>query len=123
MSMPAEKDAGVNDEFAWIEGASEDIYAAARKLIDGEEAGRISERAIRHLLTAAIRLYVARTDGEDRTFRPVMGNYDEELTATEVISACTELLRALRLSPMELSIWFRTRPDATDAEQGYGKGN
>ena len=119
MSAPAEKAHGINDQYAWIEGASEDIYAAARNLIDSEQADRISEQAIRQLLTAAIRLYVARTDGEERTFRPVMGRYDEELTATEVISACSELLRALHLSPMELSIWFRTRPDATDAEQGY----
>ena len=35
----------------------------------------------------------------------------EPLTATELLSAVSELLRALRLGPMELALWFRRRPD------------
>jgi len=48
---------------------------------------------------------------EERTFRPVAGRKDEELTASEVLSATSELLRALRLGPMELALWYRRRPD------------
>jgi hypothetical protein len=33
------------------------------------------------------------------------------LTATELLSAVSELLRALRLGPMELALWYRRRPD------------
>jgi hypothetical protein len=33
------------------------------------------------------------------------------MTATEVLSAVSELLRALRLGPMELALWYRRRPD------------
>ena len=63
------------------------------------------------IMTAAIRLYVAKSDGEERPFRPVAGRKDEELTASEVLSATSELLRALRLGPMELALWYRRRPD------------
>jgi hypothetical protein len=35
----------------------------------------------------------------------------KELTATELLSAVSELLRALRLGPMDLALWYRRRPD------------
>ena len=63
------------------------------------------------ILTAAIRLYVAKSDGEERTFRPIGREVTEPLTATELLSAVSELLRALRLGPMELALWYRRRPD------------
>jgi hypothetical protein len=100
-----------NDEHAWIDPFAERLDAAARELVEAGEASRVSERAIQQIMTAALRLYVARTDGEERTFRPLTGTYDEDITATEVISATSELLRALHLGPMELSIWYRQRPD------------
>ena len=100
-----------NDPHAWIDPFAERLDEAARELIENGEASRVSERAIQQMMTAALRLYVARTDGEERTFRPLTGEYDETITATEVISATSELLRALHLGPMELSIWYRQRPD------------
>jgi hypothetical protein len=54
---------------------------------------------------------VAKSDGEERTFRPLVGPGDRHITATEVLSAVAELLRALRLGPMELGMWYRRRPD------------
>ena len=72
-------------------------------------------------MTAAVRLYYAKSDGEERTFKPVAGRGDEELTATEVLTAVAELLRALKLGPMELALWYRRRPDEDtyrDDEQG-----
>ena len=75
------------------------------------EAARVSDAAVAQIMTAAIRLYVAKSDGEERTFRPIAGTQDEELTPTELLSAVSELLRALRLGPMELALWYRRRPD------------
>ncbi|HEX9046741.1 MAG TPA: hypothetical protein VF988_06925, partial [Verrucomicrobiae bacterium] len=85
------------------------LLAASRDLVDRGEAARVSDEAVAQIMTAAIRLYVAKTYGEERTFRPVAGRKDEELTATEVLSAASELLRALRLGPMELALWYRRR--------------
>ena len=36
---------------------------------------------------------------------------DSELTPTELLSAVSEMLRAMRLGPMELALWYRRRPD------------
>jgi hypothetical protein len=100
-----------NDPYAWIDRFAADLHAAARELVRNGEAARVSDEAVAQLLTAAIRLYVAKSDGEERTFRPLVREDSEPLTATELLSAVSELLRALRLGPMELALWYRRRPD------------
>jgi hypothetical protein len=100
-----------NDPYAWIDRFAADLHVAARDLVRTNEAGRVSDEAVAQMLTAAIRLYVAKADGEERTFAPIVREESEPLTATELLSAVSELLRALRLGPMELALWYRRRPD------------
>lgn len=100
-----------NDDYGWIETAAADVFRDANALVAGGEAARVSDEAVARLLTAAIRLYVAKSDGEERTFPPLAGEGREALTATELLSAASELLRALKLGPMELALWYRRRPD------------
>jgi hypothetical protein len=100
-----------NDAYAWIDRAGPELLRASRELVENGEAARVSDEAVAQIMTAAIRLYVAKSDGEERTFRPIAGQRDEELTPTELLSAVSELLRALRLGPMELALWYRRRPD------------
>ena len=108
-----------NDDLGWVDDMAADLLALSRELVERGDAARISDEAVAQLMTAAIRLYFAKADGEERTFRPVAGQADEELTATEVLSAVSELLRALRLGPMELALWYRCRPDR-DLYRDYG---
>ena len=100
-----------NDPYGWIDRFAADLHVAARDLVRTQQAGRVSDEAVAQLLTAAIRLYVAKSDGEERNFRPIVREETEPLTATELLSAVSELLRALRLGPMELALWYRRRPD------------
>jgi hypothetical protein len=111
-SFNGEADArGRNDRYSWIDGAAAELLRAANALAAQGEASRVSDEAVAQLMTAAIRLYVAKTDGEERTFCPLAGAEGEGVTATEVLSAVSELLRAQRLGPMELALWYRRRPD------------
>src|ERR1700735_2175134 len=57
-----------NDEYAWIDEAAPKLLAAARDLIERGEARRVSDEAVAQIMNAAIRLYVAKSDGEERTF-------------------------------------------------------
>ncbi len=109
--MSAPEPARRNDATGWVEPAAADLLRLANELIEHGEAARISDTSVAQLMTAAIRLYVAKSDGEERTFRPLAGAKDEAITATEVLSAVSELLRALHLGPMDLALWYRRRPD------------
>jgi len=100
-----------NDPYAWIDRFAADLHVATRELAPRGEAGRVSDEAVAQLLTAAVRLYYMKADGEERTFSPVIRETTDPLTATEVLSAVSELLRALRLGPMELALFYRRRPD------------
>jgi hypothetical protein len=100
-----------NDPYGWIDRAGPELLAASRELVEAGDAARVSDEAVAQILTAAIRLYVAKSDGEERTFRPLAGKFDEEMTATELLSAVSELLRALKLGPMELALFYRRRPE------------
>jgi len=100
-----------NDEYGWIDSCAADLLSASKTAVATDLGSRISDEAVQHLFTAAIRLYVAKADGEGRTFRPILGREGEELTATEVLSATSELLRSLHLGPVELALWFRRRPE------------
>ncbi|MCB1390129.1 MAG: hypothetical protein KDK12_13450 [Rhodobacteraceae bacterium] len=108
-------DLRVNDPFAWIDEAARQIDEASVAMIAGGEASRVSDAAVAQLMTAAIRLYAAKTDGEERTFSPLTGRGDG-VSATELLTAVSELLRAQHLSPMELALWFRHRPEEMKAD-------
>jgi hypothetical protein len=108
-----------NDLYGWIDTAAPELLRASRELIEKNEAYRVSDEAVAQMMTAAIRLYVAKSDGEERTFSPIAGRRDSEMTPTELLSAVSEMLRALHLGPMELALWYRRRPD----EHKYSPGD
>ena len=100
-----------NDPYAFIERSAEMLWNRAEEALKKGEASRISDDAVTKLMTTAVKLYAAKTDGENRTFRPVLGKYDEVITPTEALTAVTEVLRALGLGPMEFGLWARRRPE------------
>lgn len=104
-----------NDPYGWIDEAARQIDEASVALVAGGEAARVSDEAVAQLMTAAIRLYAAKSDGEERTFPPLTGRGDQ-ISATELLTAVSELLRAQHLSPMELALWFRHRPEEMKAD-------
>ena len=100
-----------NDPYAWIDGYAEDLHKAAKELVSKGEAARVSDEALAQILTAAVRLYYAKAEGEERSPPAIVQEGPEEtLTPTEMLTAVSELLRAVRLGPMELGLWFRRRP-------------
>lgn len=102
---------GANDPYRDAEAQAEGIWDLVTQAIDAGDADRLSDETARLLMTAAVKLYAAKSDGEARTFRPLKGEHDEVVTPTEALTATTEILRALRLGPMEFGLWSRRRPE------------
>jgi hypothetical protein len=99
-----------NDSYAWIDRCAADLHRSAKELVANGEAARVSDEAVAQLITAAVRLYYAKSELEDRPVPAVVQEGEETLTPTEMLVAVSEMLRDVRLGPMELGLWFRRRP-------------
>ena len=110
MSSSEDKADRANDEYGWIDRYAADLHRSAKELVAKGEAARVSDTAVALLLTAAVRLYYAKSELEDRPVPAVVQEGEETLTPTEMLVAVSEMLRDVRLGPMELGLWFRRRP-------------
>ena len=100
----------VNDEYGWIDQYAADLHRSAKELVVKGEAARVSDEALAQIITAAVRLYYAKSELEDRPVPAIVQEGAETLTATEMLVAVSEMLRDVQLGPMELGLWFRRRP-------------
>jgi len=106
-----EVDLRANDAYGWIDRFAADLHRSAKELVANGEAARVSDEAVAQIITAAVRLYYAKSELEDRPVPAVVQEGAETLTATEMLVAVSEMLRDVRLGPMELALWYRRRPD------------
>ena len=116
-------DPRANDEYGWIDRYAADLHRAAKELVTNGEASRVSDEALAQIITAAVRLYYAKSELEDRPVRAIVQEGPETLTPTEMLVAVSEMLRDVHLGPMELGLWFRRRPgenmpDENPSDQG-----
>ena len=63
--------ARANDEYGWIDRYAADLHRSAKELVTKGEAARVSDEALAQIITAAVRLYYAKSELEDR---PAFGN-------------------------------------------------
>ena len=105
-----------NDEYGWIDRYAADLHRAAKELVTTGEAARVSDEALAQIITAAVRLYYAKSELEDRPVPAIVQEGAETLTPTEMLVAVSEMLRDVRLGPMELGLWFRRRPGENDGD-------
>jgi hypothetical protein len=117
---PAGGDADLraNDEYGWIDRYAADLHRSAKELVEKGEAARVSDEAVAQIITAAVRLYYAKSELEDRPVPAIVQEGEQTLTATEMLVAVSEMLRDVRLGPMELGLWFRRRPGENMPGQG-----
>jgi hypothetical protein len=105
-----------NDEYGWIDRYAADLHRSAKELVARGEAARVSDEAVAQIITAAVRLYYAKSELEDRPVPAIVQEGGETLTATEMLVAVSEMLRDVQLGPMELGLWFRRRPGENDPD-------
>lgn len=106
-----------NDPADALEAMAEDVWRDAKALLAAGDAGRVSDVAVARIMTAAVKLYAAKAEGEQRSPKAVLGETDEVVTPTEALTTVTEVLRALRLGPMEFGLWSRRRPEDYHEQQ------
>ncbi len=86
------------------------LWEAARQAVQTGETERFSEETVQQLMTAAVKLFAAKVEKEDRFFSPFLGP-GEVVTPTDVVVTVSEMLRAVNLNTFDLAMWFnRARP-------------
>jgi hypothetical protein len=78
------------------------VEAAERALAAGDTT-RISSAEIERVMTAAVRLYAAKTEAEGEQ-PPVSA---ERVTPTDIVVTVSAMLRAAGMNIWDLSMWFR----------------
>ena len=77
------------------------LAARIRALVEGGEVAELPAEAAQALLTAAVKLYVAKRQADEQ-FGPFV---EDSVTATEVVVAATSMIEAADLQLFELSLW------------------
>lgn len=83
------------------------VASAERALATGD-LDLVTDAELERVLTAAIRLYAAKVDLDNKPINPVTA---EKLTPTDVVASVTAIVRAVGLNLWDLSMWFQ-RPQA-----------
>jgi len=84
--------------------AVEGFAAAAERALAGGEYAQIPAGELERAITAAVKLYAAKTESETAPSPPVSA---EKVTPTEVVVIVSEMLRAVDVSLFDLAMWYR----------------
>ncbi len=96
--------------------AAQAIFQAALEAVEAGETESFSDETVQQLMTAAVKLFAAKVEREDRFFSPILGP-GEVVTPTDVVVAVSEILRAVNLNTFDLAMWFN-RPRPPREEEG-----
>jgi hypothetical protein len=83
---------------------SDAFVAAAERALKSGRLDTVSDAEIARVMTAAVRLYAAKSDVDGDTPAPVE---PEKLTPTDVVVTVTQLIRAVGLNLWDLSMWVQ----------------
>jgi hypothetical protein len=99
--MPGAAAAELGAEFRGVADAFVDV--AERGLANGAFSS-VPSSELQRVLTAAIKLYAAKSEAEEQFPAPVSA---EKVTPTEIVLVVSELLRAADISLFDLAMWYR----------------
>jgi hypothetical protein len=84
------------------------VQLAEHELAQPERSG-LTDQQVSEVMTAAVRLYAARSERRGTFPAPLIA---DKVTATDVATVVSEMVRVVDLNMFDLSIWHgRPRPD------------
>ena len=85
----------------------EAFVALAERTLAGGNYDMVSDTDLERVMTATVKLYVAKAEGAGAYPPPVAA---ERVTPTEIVTVVSEMIRAAGLNLFDLSMWFRRVP-------------
>jgi hypothetical protein len=84
----------------------DDFVAAAERALSAGQPGQVSDAELERVMTAAVRLYAAKTETDKPPAQPVTPS---AVTPTEVVVTASDLIRAAGLNLWDVSMWFNRK--------------
>jgi len=84
----------------------DDFVAAAERALSAGQPGQVSDAELERVMTAAVRLYAAKTETDRPPAQPVTPS---AVTPTEVVVTASDLIRSAGLNLWDVSMWFNRK--------------
>ena len=84
----------------------DDFVEAAERALSSGQPGLVSDAELERVMTAAVRLYAAKTETDKPPAQPVTPS---AVTPTEVVVTASDLIRAAGLNLWDVSMWFNRK--------------
>ena len=81
----------------------DDFVEAAERALAAGQPGQVSDAELERVLTAAVRLYAAKSESDKPPAQPITPS---AVTPTEVVVMASDLIRAVGLNLWDVSMWF-----------------
>jgi hypothetical protein len=81
----------------------DDFVAAAERALSSGEPGQVSDADLERVMTAAVRLYAAKTETDQPPAQPITPS---SVTPTDIVVTVSGLIRAAGLNLWDVSMWF-----------------
>jgi hypothetical protein len=97
-------DAATAELGAEFRGVADAFVSVAERALTKGASSHVPSSELERVLTAAIKLYAAKAEAEEKFPAPVSA---EKVTPTEIVLVVSELLRAADISLFDLAMWYR----------------
>jgi hypothetical protein len=98
-----------SEECAKLSALAAQLGEQVERTIHGDELAQVRAEDITKLMSSAVKLYAAQV--EEAEPGPGASVIDDTVSTTEAMVVACALLRAHRLNPFDLALWFqRTAP-------------
>jgi hypothetical protein len=80
-----------------------DFVEAAERALSSGQPGQVSDADLERVMTAAVRLYAAKTETDQPPAQPITPS---NVTPTDVVVTVSDLIKAAGLNLWDVSMWF-----------------
>jgi hypothetical protein len=84
----------------------DDFVEATERALAAGQPGQVSDAELERVMTAAVRLYAAKTETDKPPAQPITPS---AVTPTDVVVTVSDLIRAVGLNLWDLSMWFNRK--------------
>ena len=81
----------------------DDFVAAAERALTSGQLGQVSDADLERVLTAAVRLYAAKTEADAPPSQPITPS---SVTPTEIVVTVSDMIKSAGLNLWDVSMWF-----------------